>query len=128
MKKLQLLIIISGVLLAAYVGAANVLTTANVKNFCVDFADSHHSTATAAKHDAWDNTFLFSVLFDHSHLFSNLSRDDSRSDIDLPEDSKVNDRGVLLIPSALEAAPVLIARCSTVELSSFPLAAYRLRI
>lgn len=114
--------------MASYACAADILITADFKNFCVDFGGGRQSAPTVAKHNGPDKTFLFSAFFDHSCIFTDVGTDDIQSDIDLPEDSKINNRGVTLMPSALEDVPVLIARCSTVELFRFPLAAYRLRI
>jgi hypothetical protein len=126
MKKLQLFIIISGVLLTSYACAADILITADSKNFCVDFGSGRQSVPTLAKYIG--KTLLFSAYFGHSFNFTDIGTDVIQSDIDLPEDSKINNRGVILMREAFEDLPVLIARCSTVELFRFPLAAYRLRI
>jgi hypothetical protein len=132
MKKLQLFIIISSVLLASYTCAGNFLIIPDVDSFCVDFDYSRQCAMTGANrsHNSPDLTFLIAECFDHPSFSVGDETADIQSDIDIdiPEGPEMNDLEVTLMSSAFEGFPVFTARCSAMEIFHFPPEAYRLRI
>jgi hypothetical protein len=132
MKKLQLIIIISTVLLASYAFPAGFAIKDDVDSFCKDHS-SRHGDMSTIKQGCRDK-FLFSSAFFNRPTLSagagivDIQSDNAETDIDLPEESKINDHGSTLISSPFEDASVLAERCPAVTLFCFPLEAYRLRI
>jgi hypothetical protein len=133
MKKLQLFIIISSVLLASYAFPADFLITDDFNNFCVDFDYSRQSELWAAKRSSSDKPFIISDIFGRPYISSDvgiadIQSDSADTDIDIPEESKICAHGVTLMSSTLEGALLLTVRCPAAELFRFPSEAYRLRI
>lgn len=130
MKKLQLFIIISTVLLASYAFGSDSLITDDVNNLCADFNYSRQSTTRSARHNSPDKTFRFSKFFSDSCISTDIDITDvqSDSDIDIPDASEMNDHEVTLVSSALEESLISMTRCQAAALFCFPSEAYRLRI
>ena len=133
MKKLQLFIIISSVFLASYVCPSDCLVTDDINSFFVDSDYSGKSELRAALHGSLNIPPLNSEVCCHPFISSDvgitdIQSDTSDTDIDIPEEPKINVHGVSLALSAFEGALVLTVRCPAAELFRFSLDAYRLRI
>ncbi|MEJ2657955.1 MAG: hypothetical protein P8012_12300 [Desulfobacterales bacterium] len=130
MKKLQLFIIISSVLLSSYAFGSDSLITDDINNFCVDFNYSRQSTTRAAKHHSPDKTFRFSKFFSYPYISTDIDITNvlSDTDIDIPDASEMSDHEVTLMSSALKESLISMVRCQAAALFCFPSEAYRLRI
>ena len=133
MKKLQLIIIISTVLLASYAFPADFVMQDDVDSFRMDFCRSRYGELSTSRHGSPDKLLLIIAFFGRPSLSTNvgiadIQSDNAETDIDLPEEPKINDHGVTLISSPFEDASILTERCSSAALFCFPLEAYRLRI
>ena len=132
MKKLQLIIIISTVLLASYAFTADFAIKDDLDSFCKDHS-SRHGDMSIIKQGCLGKFLFTSAFFDRPTLSTDagivdIQSDNAATDIDLPEESKINDHGLTMMSSPFEDASVLAERCPAVALFCFPLEAYRLRI
>lgn len=133
MKKLQLFIIISSVFLASYTCPTDCLITDDISSFFVDSDYGGKSELKAAVHGRLNVPPLNSEVCCQPFISSDvgitdIQSDTSDTDIDIPEEPKINVHRVSLVLSAFEGASVLTLRCPTAELFRFSLDAYRLRI
>ena len=133
MKKLQLFILISSVLLASYAYPADFLITDDVNTFCVESDYNGRSELRAIEHASLDKPFLILELFSYPYISSDVGIVDSQPDttdidMDISEESKINVPVVTMMLSDFEGTPVLTVRCPAAGLFRFPLDAYRLRI
>jgi hypothetical protein len=133
MKKLQLIIIISTVLLASYAFPADFVMGDDVDSICMDSYRSRYGELSTARHGSPDgflliSSFLGRPTFSTDVGIADIQSDNAETDIDLPEESKINDHGLTPMSSPLEDASVLTERRSAAALFRFPLEAYRLRI
>jgi hypothetical protein len=133
MKKLQLFIIISSVLLASYAFPADFLITDDFNNFYADFDYSRQSELWAAKRSSPDKPFIILDFFGRPYISSDvgiadIQSDTADTDIDIPEELKIDVHSMTPISSALEGTLLLTIRCPAAELFCFPSEAYRLRI
>ena len=135
MKKLQLFILISSVLLASYAYPADFLITDDVNTFYVesDYNYNGRSELRAVEHASLDKPFLVLELFSYPYISSDVGIVDSQPDttdldMDISEDSEINVPVITMMLSDFEGTPLLTVRCPAAGLFRFPLDAYRLRI
>ena len=133
MKKLQLFILISSVLLASYAYPADFLITDDINSFYVDSDCNGQSELTAVKHGSLDKPLLILEFFRYPYISSDVGIVDTRPDtididMDISEESKINVPVVIMMLSDFEGTPVLTVRRPGAGLFRFPLDAYRLRI